>query len=86
MTDVHQYCKTLITVGTGCRLYRISLFYSAIFLLGSKLLWDFSDGVVDKNPSANAADMVFPVVMYGCESWTVKKAEHRRIDAFELWC
>ena len=30
--------------------------------------------------------MVFPVVMYGCESWTVKKAAHRRIDAFELWC
>ena len=30
--------------------------------------------------------MVFPVVIYGCESWTVKQAEHRRIDAFELWC
>ena len=30
--------------------------------------------------------MVFPVVMYGCESWTVKKAEHQRIDAFEIWC
>ena len=30
--------------------------------------------------------MVFQVVMYGCESWTVKKAEHRKIDAFELWC
>ena len=30
--------------------------------------------------------MVFPVVMYGCQSWTVKKAEHRRIEAFELWC
>ena len=30
--------------------------------------------------------MVFPVFMYGCESWTVKKAEHQRIDAFELWC
>ena len=30
--------------------------------------------------------MVFPVVMYGCESWTMKKAEHQRIDAFELWC
>ena len=30
--------------------------------------------------------MVFPVVMYGCESWTMKKAEYRRIDAFELWC
>ena len=33
-----------------------------------------------------AKAMVFPAVMYGCESWTVKKAEHRRIDAFELWC
>ena len=30
--------------------------------------------------------MVFPVVLYGCESWTIKKAEHQRIDAFELWC
>ena len=31
-------------------------------------------------------NMVFPVVMYGCENWTIKKAEHQRIDAFELWC
>ena len=31
-------------------------------------------------------DMIFPVVMYGCESWTIKKAEHQRINAFELWC
>ena len=31
-------------------------------------------------------DMVFPVVMYGCENWTIKKAEHQRIDAFKLWC
>ena len=30
--------------------------------------------------------MIFPVLMYGCESWTVKKAEHQRIDVFELWC
>ena len=30
--------------------------------------------------------MVFPIVMYGCESWTIKKAEHQRTDAFELWC
>ena len=30
--------------------------------------------------------MVFPIVMYGCESWTIKKAEHRKIEAFELWC
>ena len=33
-----------------------------------------------------AKAMVFPVVMYGCESWTIKKAEHRRSDAFKLWC
>ena len=33
-----------------------------------------------------AKAMVFPVVLYGCESWTIKKAEHQRIDAFELWC
>ena len=38
----------------------------------------------NKGPSSQA--MVFPVVMYGCESWTMKKSEHRRIDAFELWC
>ena len=37
-------------------------------------------------PTKVCKAMVFPVVMYGCESWTVKKAEHRRIDAFELWC
>ena len=30
--------------------------------------------------------MVFPIVIYGCESWSIKKAEHRRVDAFELWC
>ena len=41
-------------------------------------------GFANKGPSGQA--MVFPVVMYGCESWTVKKAEHRKIDAFELWC
>ena len=40
--------------------------------------------LADKGPYSHA--MVFPVVMYGCESWTIKKAEHRRIDAFELWC
>ena len=39
---------------------------------------------VNKDMSSQA--MVFPVVMYGCESWTIKKADCRRIDAFELWC
>ena len=37
-------------------------------------------------PTKQVKAMVFPVVMYGCESWTMKKAEHRRTDAFELWC
>ena len=38
----------------------------------------------NKGPSSQT--MVFPVVMYGCESWTIKKAERQRMDAFELWC
>ena len=37
-------------------------------------------------PKGTSKAMVFPVVMYGCESWTVKKAERQRIDSFELWC
>ena len=40
--------------------------------------------LADKGPSSQA--MAFPVVMYGCESWNIKKAEHWRIDAFEMWC
>ena len=41
----------------------------------------------NKGPSTQIHNtMVFPVVMSGCESWTIKKAEHQRIDAFELWC
>ena len=38
------------------------------------------------NKGLSSQAYVFPVVMYGCESWTIKKAEHRRIDAFEVWC
>ena len=40
--------------------------------------------LADKGPSGQG--YVFPLVMYGCESWTIKKTEHQRIDAFELWC
>ena len=40
----------------------------------------------DQPSHSQVKAMVFPAVMYGCESWTIKKAEHRRIDAFELWC
>ena len=38
------------------------------------------------NQGPSSQTMVFPVVMYGCDSWSIKKAEHQRIDAFELWC
>ena len=44
------------------------------------------NGKVEKRFLDRVKAMVFPVVMFGCESWTVKKAERHRIDAFELWC
>ena len=59
-----------------------------LLLLGRKVMTNLDstlksrDIIVNKGPSSQA--MVFPVVMYGCESWTIKKAEHQRIDAFEL--
>ena len=64
-------------------------------LLGGKALANldhiFKSRTINLHQSANKGSyiveaVVFPVVMHGCESWTVKKAEHRRIDAFELWC
>ena len=60
-------------------------------LLGRKVMTNL-DGILKSRDIALPTKvclvkvMVFPVVMYGCESWTVKKAERRRIDAFELWC
>ena len=61
------------------------------FLLGRKVMTDL-DSILKSRDITLPTEvrlvkgMVFPVVMYGCESWTVKKAERRRIDAFELWC
>ena len=60
-------------------------------LLGRKVMTNLDSIVKSRDITLSAKvrlvkAMVFPVVMYGCESWTVKKAEHRRIDAFELWC
>ena len=60
-------------------------------LLGRKVMTNIDsilksrDSILPTNFSLVKA-MVFPMVMYGCENWTVKKAEHRRINAFELWC
>ena len=60
-------------------------------LLGSKVMTSLDSILKSRHISLPTKfhlvkAMVFPVVMYGCESWTVKKAEHRRIDTFELWC
>ena len=60
-------------------------------LLGRKVMTNLDSILKSRNITLSTKvhlvkAMVFPVVMYGCESWTVKKAEHRRIDAFELWC
>ena len=60
-------------------------------LLGRKVVTNLDSTLKSRDITLSAnvclvKDVVFPVVMYGCESWTVKKAERRRIDAFELWC
>ena len=60
-------------------------------LLGRKVMTNLDSIVKSRDVTLPAKvhfikAMVFPGVMYGCESWTIKKAEHRRIDAFELWC
>ena len=60
-------------------------------LLGRKVMTNLdstlkSRGIILPTKVHLVKAMVFPVVMYGCESWTIKKAEHQRIDAFELWC
>ena len=61
------------------------------FLLGRKLMTNLdsifkSRDIILPTKVHLVKAMVFPVAMYGCESWTVKKAEHQRIDTFELWC
>ena len=63
-----------------------------LILLGEKVMTNL-DGILQSRDITLSTTkvhlvkaMIFPVVMYGCESWTIKKAEHRRIDAFALWC
>ena len=60
-------------------------------LLGRKVMTNLDSILKSRNITLPTKvrlvkSMVFPVVMYGCESWTIKKAEHQKIDAFELWC
>ena len=55
-------------------------------LLGRKVMTNLDNIFKSRDITLPTKAMVFPVVMYGCESWTVKKAERQRIDAFEVWC
>ena len=62
-----------------------------LLLLGRKVMTNLDSILKSRDITLSAKvhrvkALVFPVVMYGCESWTIKKAKHRRIDAFELWC
>ena len=86
------YCQTLflggskITVDGDCR-HEIK----RRLLLGRKVITNLDSVLKSRDITLPAKfhlvkAMVFPVVMYGCESWTVKKAERRKFDAFELWC
>ena len=80
------YLGSKITAGGDC-----SHEIKRCLLLGRKVMTSL-DSILKSRDIALSTKihlvkaMVFPVVMYGCESWTIKKAEHRRIDAFELWC
>ena len=77
-----------------CTSYSQSRIYFKIkrhLLLGTKVMTNLDSILKSRDITLSikvrlVKAMVFPVVMYGCESWIIKKAEHRRIDAFELWC
>ena len=82
----HLCCQSKISVNGDC-----SLEIKRRFLLGKKAMTNLDSILQTKDiPLPTKVhivkSMIFPVVMYGCESWTIKKAEHRRTDAFELWC
>ena len=69
----------------------IKYFYKIDGILGRKFMTNLDSIFKSRDTTLPtkvrlAKAMIFPVVVYGCESWTVKKVEHRRIDAFELWC
>ena len=75
-----------ITADGGCS-YEIK----RLLLLGRKVMTNLDSILKSRDITLSTKvhlvkAMVFPVVMYGCESWTIKKAEHQRIDAFEVWC
>ena len=82
VTDI-IFLSSKITAGGGCSQRHLLLGRKAMTKLDS--IFKSRDITLSTKVHLVKA-MVFPVVMYGCESWTIKKAEHRGIDAFELWC
>ena len=83
MTDLIFFSSKIIADGDGSHEIKRRL------LLGRKVMTNLDSILKSRDitlPTKVRLVKVFPVVMYGCESWTVKKAELRRIDAFELWC
>ena len=80
--------KQWLTIYLGSK---ITAYGDCSLLLGRKVMTNLDSILKSRDITLSTKvrlvkDMVFPVVMYGCESWTVKKAECRRIDAFKLWC
>ena len=65
---------------------RTCVSYAAIYVKRTEIYVFLHDCITLSTKVRLVKAMVFPVVMYGCESWTIKKTERRRIDAFELWC
>ena len=83
--------KQLQTILLGCKITAdgdCSHEIKRCLLLGRKAMTNLDSILKSRNITlpTKVKAMVFPVVMYECESWTIKKAEHQRIDAFELWC
>jgi len=85
-----KQCQTLFW-GAPKSLQMVIAAMELKFLLGSKVMTNLDSILKSRNITLLikvllVKAVVFPVVMYGCESWTIKKAEHQRINAFELWC
>ena len=100
MVKLFEVCNNQKSTGTGCKASRggkkechkkLDQFSKRYLLFGRKAMTNLDSILKSKDITLPAkvrivTGMVFPVVMYGCDSWTIKKAEHQRIDVFELWC
>ena len=91
VTDFILGASKSLQIVTAAMKFKKKTKHKKRLLLGRKVMIDL-DGILKTRDITLPTkfhlvkDMVFPVIMYGCESWTIKKAEHRGIDVFELWC